>query len=59
MPGQATHAAWAFTDRKVLQMAAMTKPELTELVGQLVKDCEDYRDQLSATRVRADRKSVV
>ncbi|KQX60648.1 phage portal protein [Ensifer sp. Root1298] len=34
-------------------MAAMTKPELTELVGQLVRDCEDYRDQLSAARIRA------
>ncbi len=34
-------------------MAAMTKPELTEMVSQLVRECEDYRDQLSATRVRA------
>ena len=34
-------------------MAAMTKPELTEMVSQLVRDCEDYRDQLSAQRVRA------
>ena len=34
-------------------MAAMTKPELTDLVSQLVRDCEDYRDQLSAARVRA------
>jgi len=34
-------------------MAAMTKTELTEVVSQLVRDCEDYRDQLSAVRVRA------
>ena len=34
-------------------MGAMTKTELTEVVSQLVRECEDYRDQLSAVRVRA------
>ncbi|OCP38640.1 phage portal protein [Ensifer sp. LC163] len=34
-------------------MAAMTKPELTSLVSQLVRDCETYRDALSVDRIRA------
>ncbi len=34
-------------------MAAMTKQALADLVGQLVKDCESYRDALSIDRIRA------
>lgn len=34
-------------------MAAMTKQELTDLVSQLVRDCETYRDALSVDRIRA------
>ncbi|WP_457585814.1 portal protein [Ensifer canadensis] len=34
-------------------MAAMKKQELADLVSQLVRDCETYRDALSIDRVRA------
>ena len=34
-------------------MAAMSDEALTKLVGTLVKDCENYRDQLSVDRVKA------
>ncbi len=34
-------------------MAAMTKQALTDLVSQLVRDCETYRDALSIDRIRA------
>ncbi|MDK1489703.1 phage portal protein [Sinorhizobium sp. 7-81] len=34
-------------------MAAMTDERLAALVGQLVKDCEDYRDTLAVDRIKA------
>ncbi|PLU17870.1 phage portal protein [Sinorhizobium medicae] len=34
-------------------MAAMTDERLSALVSQLVKDCEDYRDELAVDRIKA------